>query len=94
MPKKIYKKCKIIEICLINKTKILVDALIKKNGCDILKRFININIISVKALGWIERKKSSKKLSIQNETGKKNSENDQLGWSIRMIKSENWYEII
>ena len=46
--KKIYEKREIIEIKKINKKNNSVDIMIKKIFCNILKRFINMNIIIVK----------------------------------------------
>ena len=57
--KKIYEKREIIEIKWINEKNNLIDVMIKKNFCDVLKRFISTNIINVKTSKWIERKKSS-----------------------------------
>ena len=57
--KKIYEKREIIEIKWINKKNNSIDVIFKKNFCDVLKRFISTNIISVKTSKWIERKKSS-----------------------------------
>ena len=57
--KKVYEKREIIEIKWINEKNNSIDVMIKKNFCDVLKRFINTNIISVKTSKWIERKKLS-----------------------------------
>ena len=62
--KKIYEKREIIEIKWINEKNNSIYVMIKKNFCDILKRFINTNIISIKTSKWIERKKSSNQLNI------------------------------
>ena len=43
--------------------------MIKKNLCDVLKRLISTNIISVKTSRWIEQKKSSNQFDTEADGG-------------------------
>ena len=67
--RKVYERREIIEIRWIDENNNSVNAMTKSDLCDALKRFININIISVKASGWVERKEPP----IQDETDKGSS---------------------